>query len=55
MVAEAAQVARLGKDGQRVDRADARDVAQQLVVDVIGQPGMGEPLDLIALLDKAAG
>ena len=51
---EAAQVAGFRQDGQRVDRAYAGDLAQQLIVDVLGQPGMSEPLDLVALLDKAA-
>ena len=54
-MAEAAQVAGLGQDGQGVDRPDARDLAQQLVVGVIRQQGMGEPLDLVALADQAAG
>lgn len=53
-MAEAAQVARLGQNGESVDRADTRNLPQQLVIDIICEPGMGQPLDLVALLEQAA-
>lgn len=46
---EVPQITGLGQDGKRVDRTNARNVAQQLVVDVIG-----EPFDLVTLVDEAA-
>jgi len=54
MVTEAAQITGLGQNGQRVDRTDAWNVAQQLVIDVIDEPRMGQPFDLVALVDEAA-
>ena len=39
---EATQVTGLGQDGQCVDRTDPGDFAQQLVVNVIGEPEMGK-------------
>lgn len=54
MMVEAAQITGLGQDGQRVDRAYAGDLAEQLIVDVLGQSGMGEPFDLVALVNEAA-
>ncbi len=48
-MAEAAQVAGLGQDGQGVDRADAGDAAQQLVVGALRQEGVGCGLDRVAL------
>ena len=54
MMVEAARVTGLGLDGQRIDRTDAWNVAQQLVVDVVGKPRMCQPLDLVALVDEAA-
>ena len=54
VMAEAAQIAGLSQDGQGVDRADARDAAQQLVVGVVGQEGVGRGLDGVALLDQPA-
>ena len=55
MVPEAAQVAGLRQDGQGMDRPDARDLAQELVVAVIRQHRMSEFFDLIPLADEAAG
>ena len=49
VMAEAAQVAGLGQDGQGVDRADAGDAAQQLVVGALRQEGVGRSLDRVAL------
>lgn len=54
MMIEPAQIAGFCQDGQRVDRADARNLAQQLVVDMLGQSGMGKPLYLVTLLDEAS-
>ena len=51
---EAAKVACLSQDRQCVDRTDTRDIAQQLVIEMLCKPGMGEPFDLIALVDEAA-
>ena len=45
MMVEAPQITGLGQDGQRLDRTNARNVVQQLVVDVIGEPRMGQLLD----------
>lgn len=54
MMVEATQITGLGQDGQRVDRTNARNVAQQLIIDMFGQPVMGKPLYLVTLLDEAA-
>ena len=54
MVIEATQVTGLGQDGQCVDRPDAGDLAQQLIINVVGEPDMSKAFDLIALLDETA-
>src|SRR6056297_1465268 len=54
VMSEAAQVASLRQDGHGVDRADAGDGRQQLIVGQIRQQRDGPSLDLIALPDKAA-
>ncbi|CKY99245.1 Uncharacterised protein [Mycobacterium tuberculosis] len=55
MMVEAPKIASLGEDRQRVDRADPGDHAQELIVAVLAEHGIGGPLDLIALPDQAAG
>ena len=52
MMAEAAQITGLGKDRQGIDRSDAWDHPQKLIIAVRGQRVMGDPLNLIALLDQ---
>ena len=54
MVTQPAQVTGLGQDGECVDRADAGDGLQPLVVGVPGQHGLGTGLDLVALADQAS-
>src|SRR6056297_238493 len=51
---EPAQVAGLGQDGHRIDRADAGNGRQQLIVGQVGQQLDGPRFDLIALADKAS-
>ena len=53
MMAEAAQVAGFGKDGHCIDRTDAWDLAQALVVGVLAEQVVGLSLDLVALTDQA--
>ena len=50
---EAPQIAGLSEDRERIDRADPRDHAQELVVAVVAEDGMGSSLDLVALPDQA--
>ena len=54
MVAEAAQIAGFGQNRQGIDRTDAGDHAQELIIAVRGQRVMGDPLDLVALLNQRA-
>ncbi len=49
-----AKVASLGKDGQRVDRSDPADHAQELIIAVLAEQGVSGALNLIALPDEAA-
>jgi hypothetical protein len=51
---EAAQVARLGQDGQGVDRPDAGNGAQQLVIRPIALQFDGTVFDGIALPDETS-
>ncbi|PRY26922.1 hypothetical protein CLV78_1011027 [Aliiruegeria haliotis] len=54
VMAETAQIASFGQDGHGVDRTDAGNGCQQLVVWVIGQKLDSPRLDLIALSNPAA-
>jgi len=54
MVAETPQVTGLGQDRQGVDRPDAGDHTQELIIAVRRQRVMGNPLDLVALLNQGA-
>ena len=53
MMPKAAQVAGLGQDGHGVDRADAGNGRQKLIVGQIGEKLDGSSLDLVALPDQA--
>lgn len=54
MMPEPTQVTGLGQDGHGVDRADAGNGRQQLVIWQIGEQFDGPGLDLVALPDKAS-
>ena len=54
MVGEPPKVASLREDGQRVDRPDPGDHAQELIIAVLAEQGMGGSFNLVALPDEAA-
>ncbi len=51
---ETMEVAGLGQDGHRDDRADSRYLTQALVVGIIRQRRMGPLFDAISLADQAS-
>ena len=53
-MAKATKIACLGQDRQCVDRAAARNLAKQLVIDMVGEPGMGKPFDLLTLVNETS-
>lgn len=54
MMPKAAQIAGLGQHGQRVDRTDAGNGHEPLIVGMPMQPLDGEPFDPVALADQTA-
>jgi hypothetical protein len=54
VMVEAAQIASLGQNGQRIDRSDPGNRAQQLIIRMVGQQFDGAVLDGIALRIKAS-
>ena len=54
MMTETAKIAGFGDDRQRIDRPDARDLSQELVILAESQQLVGLFFDLIALPDHAA-
>lgn len=54
VMGEAPQITSLGQDGERVDRADPGNGAEQLVVPLVGEHRLGAALDLGALADEAS-
>jgi len=54
MMTETAKIAGFGNDGQCVDRSDARDLSQELIILAVPQQLVGLGFDLIALPDQAA-
>ncbi len=55
MMTETAKIASFGNDGQCVDRLDARDLSQELIILAVPQQFVRLRFDLIALTDQAAG
>lgn len=54
MMSETAKIAGFGNDGQCVDRSDARDLSQELIILAVPQQLVGLRFDLIALPNQAA-
>ena len=54
MVSKAAQILGFGQDGESVDRANAGDCPEPVVVGVLGRHQLGAALDLVTLADQAA-
>jgi len=52
MMTETAKIAGFGNDGQCVDRSDARDLSQELIILAVPQQLVGLGFDLIALPDQ---
>ena len=53
-MAKAPEVAGLGQNGERIDGADARDRAREMIVGMVAEQLGGALFDGVALLDQTA-